>query len=385
MHEKILHLNSYFIDNKLYALLYNELSNRISQKVFIPIKTNRKPSNQNLVNTNVKLVFARLIMPNMKVFYRRKINTLKRYVIENKLYERIDFIHAHNLFTDGAIAFELFKEYEIPYIVAIRLTDIFSQYRFMFHRRKLIHKVLLNSKQVIFISEMSKDSFFKMLPDYVKTNISRKSCLIPNGIDNFWLNNKYQKKSGGLNINEVKLLFVGRIIKIKNIESILKVVELLISDGIKTKLTIIGGVHQTEVKYGNIMIEKLHQLDCVNYLGEIQSREKLMIKFRENDIFIMPSFKELFGVVYVEALSQGLPIIYSQNRGIDGIIEDSLVGYKVNPFDICDIKNKVKKIISNYEIIISNISEVANNFDWKNISNRYMQLYNEQACHRIEI
>ena len=56
----------------------------------------------------------------------------------------------------------------------------------------------------------------------------------------------------------------------------------------------------------------------------------------------MPSFPETFGLVYVEAMSQGLPIIYTKGQGIDGYFEDGKVGYPVNTKDSNDIVKKLR-------------------------------------------
>jgi glycosyltransferase involved in cell wall biosynthesis len=58
-------------------------------------------------------------------------------------------------------------------------------------------------------------------------------------------------------------------------------------------------------------------------------KEKLLNNYRNSDIFIMPSYNETFGLVYIEAMSQGLPIIYTQNEGVDGYFKEGSVGYSV--------------------------------------------------------
>ena len=70
-------------------------------------------------------------------------------------------------------------------------------------------------------------------------------------------------------------------------------------------------------------------------------------------IFILPSIHETFGLVYAEALSQGLPIIYTRGQGFDGHFEEGEVGYSVDCYDYEEISNKVLEIITKYETISS--------------------------------
>ena len=50
-----------------------------------------------------------------------------------------------------------------------------------------------------------------------------------------------------------------------------------------------------------------------------------------NDLFIMPSLNETFGLVFIEALTQNLPIIYTIHEGVYGYFEDNKYGVAVNP------------------------------------------------------
>jgi glycosyltransferase involved in cell wall biosynthesis len=53
--------------------------------------------------------------------------------------------------------------------------------------------------------------------------------------------------------------------------------------------------------------------------------------YRANDIFVMPSFTESFGLVYAEAISQGLPVVYSIGQGFDRQFPEGEVGYHADP------------------------------------------------------
>ena len=88
----------------------------------------------------------------------------------------------------------------------------------------------------------------------------------------------------------------------------------------------------------------------------------------------MPSIHETFGLVYIEALSQGMKVLFSKNEGIDGVF-DKKVGEAVNPLKVDDITKALRKLIkepSKYDTLSKN--EIMQ-FDWTNIAKVYKDMY----------
>lgn len=70
----------------------------------------------------------------------------------------------------------------------------------------------------------------------------------------------------------------------------------------------------------------------------------------------MPSFTESFGLVYAEAMSQGLPVIYSKGQGFDGQFAEGVVGYHVDahdPEELCENIIKMTAEQSTFYYIVS--------------------------------
>ena len=90
----------------------------------------------------------------------------------------------------------------------------------------------------------------------------------------------------------------------------------------------------------------------------------------------MPSLTETFGLVYIEALSQGLPIIYTKGQGIDGFYKEGYVGFHVDPYNVNDIVKKIIMIDSDYDTLSDNIKKLPlDAFEWNNIAKRYTDYY----------
>lgn len=89
----------------------------------------------------------------------------------------------------------------------------------------------------------------------------------------------------------------------------------------------------------------------------------------------MPSRYETFGLVYIEALSQGLPIIYTLGQGVSGYFEDGTVGYGVKPNNIGDIAEKIELIMNNFDSMSLDAPKFAQAFSWDSISKEYICIY----------
>jgi len=89
----------------------------------------------------------------------------------------------------------------------------------------------------------------------------------------------------------------------------------------------------------------------------------------------MPSFKESFGRVYAEAMTQGMPVIYTRGQGFDGTFPDGTVGYGVKADDADEIESDVGKIIDHYREISRSCIDNCRIFNWNDISERLERLY----------
>lgn len=295
---------------------------------------------------------------------KRIINAIERQVEENKP----DLLHAHFLFTNGYACMRIGHKHKIPYIVAVRNTDLNVFFKHMFFLRNTGIEVLLNAEKIVFISSSYKNSILsKYIPQKYKDEINEKSIVIPNGIDKFWLINATLKN----NIDkEIHLLTVGSINRNKNQLTVVKAAELLISKGYKVRYTVIGKVED------KVIHKELMKRNFVVYI-ENQPKEKLINYYRKSNIFVMPSKTETFGLVYAEAMSQGLPVIYTRGQGFDNQFDEGEVGYSVNFSSIEEIACRTIDIIHNYKEMSKNCLEKVDKFNWDKITNKYIELYKE--------
>lgn len=364
---KVLHINSYYNVSVFYKNLYDkQVQNGLDIEVFVPVSNANSITSREMGNyTNVSVNHCEY---DRYLFHLKHFKILKDI---NKNYNMEDFsiIHAHSLFSNGYIAMKLKKRFKIPYIVAIRNTDVNVFFKKMPHLRKLGIKILKEASQIIFISSSYRDYVIEeYVPDELKQELCLKALVIPNGIDDYWLKNSNVKTK--VPSNKIKILYIGEINKNKNITTTIKALDVLKDNGYDITFTVVGRV--IDEKIFNELLKKAY----INYIKP-QPKEQLIDIYIENDIFVMPSIKETFGLVYAEAMSQGLPVIYSKHQGFDKQFNEGEVGYSVTSKSEKDIADMILKILSNYSLISKNANLLVKKFDWNPISESYKNLYND--------
>lgn len=361
----ILHINSYYIGGKFYKNLYECQDENNNLIVYVPTSSYEKfdfdYGNYTTISRNHNK-YDRVI------FCVKHGKILNDFIVKMEG-KNVDFIHAHSLFSNGYIAYKYKKIKNIPYIVAVRNTDVNVFFKKMLHMKKLGVEIMKESSAIIFISEpYKKEVFDKYVPNQLKESLYKKSYVIPNGIDDFWINNK---KSKVLNKNNnINLVYVGEINKNKNVLTTVEAIKKMILKGYKVEFTIIGKI--SDVKIYN----QINKFEFVNYLG-VKTKEEILEIYKKQDIFVMPSIHETFGLVYAEAMSQGLPIIYTRGQGFDGQFLDGEVGYAVDCNDPNDIVNKILEIYKCYDEMSSNCSRKCKHFNWKQLKKSYEEIYNK--------
>ncbi|MCM3399458.1 glycosyltransferase family 4 protein [Oceanobacillus profundus] len=363
---KILHVNSYYYGSKFYKNLYDrQVENGLNIDVYVPVS-----SAENLVEFKLGdyTTFSATYQKYDRLFFHLKHNKILRDIVEKYNISEFSLMHAHSLFSNGYVSMKLSQKYNLPYIVAVRDTDVNLFFRKMPHLRKLGIDILKRAKKIVFLSKGYKEEVIEnYVPNKLKESIYKKTAIIPNGIDNYWFDNIGVEKKTPSNF-ELKLLCVGVINKRKNISTTIKAIEILQKKGYNIKFTAVGKIEDNEI------FSEIKDLPYLNYISQ-QSREGLKDIYQKNDIFVLPSITETFGLVYPEAMSQGLPIIYSKGQGFDRQFENGEVGYTVCSTSATDIANEIQNVLVNYDKLSRNCIEKVNNFRWDSIEEQYTALY----------
>lgn len=365
----IFHLSTDFQFQSLYRNLTKGLSkNGYEQTVYIQSR-GVKEDNISLDYPNVNIVISSVYKKWMKFFFSTRITKIFQDISNRGFDYRNTIVMAYFLLTDGAVALRLYKKLGVPYIVSIRNTDVNFYLKYFPWLKKLAREILINSKKVVFPSPAYIELTKKYLgANFYKKEIEHKVELIGNIIDKNWFSKKYEEKTYQ---TPLKLIYVGEFSKNKRINKIIKSVEIL-SSKLHVELTLVGN-YGDDCK--NISYLSTKSFASIKIINKVDNVERLIEIVDDHDIFIMPSKTETFGMVYVEAMSRGLPIIYTKGQGIDGYFSEGLVGYGVNEPLAENIVNNIERILLNYKKLSSEARLQSLNFTRDKILKKYINMF----------
>lgn len=303
-----------------------------------------------------------------EMHYKRLADKLIRHYIDR--FGNPDFIHAHFAIWPGVIAYNLSKKYNIPYFLTEHSTA-YSRNHIKPKYKYLLKKALDNALCVVCVSEGLKKSVKKYSINEnfeVVGNIVKTDFFLPQE-NNF---------SG----DDYRIFSLGYLTEKKGFDLLIRAFGNLINKNSfnqKVKL-IIGGSGPEKENLEKIILEYKIQ-DSVVLLGElnqVEVKEQLQIA----NIFALASRHETFGIVFIEAMSCGLPVIATKTDGPIEFVNEN-VGYLV---DIDDIENLEKAIVDavnrkDYwkgkannirKFTIANFSEIEFSKKMENLYSRYL-------------
>lgn len=360
---RVLHLANNYLRNALYGLLFESLRKLgIDNSIFVPVK-----SSQPKVDKEKLYIYPCFHTIDRALFYTKQKKIFKG-IVERYESERFCLLHAHTLFSAGYAAMKWKHRTGTPYIVAVRSTDKNTFFHYMPHLRAVGVRVMREADAVVFLSDAYMKAVINTyVPQEYRTEIETKARVIPNGISDVFLLDR-ARPHRLLAERTVRLIYVGEVSRNKNLDTTIAAAKKLIQEGWNICVQVVGEVKCR--KYRKL----IETTEWVSYHKKAP-QEVVKQYLRQADLFVMPSHKETFGLVYAEAMSQGLPVLYTRGEGFDGHFPDGTVGYAVDDRSCDDVAEKIKLAMENYDVLATNAYENATKFSWDSIAENYQMLY----------
>ncbi len=232
----------------------------------------------------------------------------------------------------------------------------------------------------IFLKIVLKNATKIVVPskDYVDL-ISRKYSVsdtkiyqVPNGVDR----NPIKIPSAKLH-TPIRLLYVGRFTKEKNIPLLIRSLQILLETRhLNIELHLVG--EGEELKNIKRYIKSLNLENRVLLHGVLQGN-KLIEKYKNSDIFVLTSSSESFGLVLLEAMASGLPIVSSNIPGVRNIINNGETGLLVT-LTPENISSAIENIISDSKLrekLIEKGLDEVKKYNWNKIISKFEWIYKE--------
>ncbi|MEP7287358.1 MAG: glycosyltransferase [Chloroflexota bacterium] len=195
------------------------------------------------------------------------------------------------------------------------------------------------------------------------------------------------KRAIWLHPDQKLLLFVGRLEPLKGIDMIFKAMAIIKSDAPQLvdnlSLAIIGGDPDPTTDDSQEM-ERLKALRTEMGLGELvvflgaKDQDTLNYYYSASEALIMPSDYESFGMVALEAMASGTPVIASEVGGLAYLVRDGYNGYHVPVRDPQALAAKIRVILEQPETrqqLGNNAREVAQEYAWPRIADRLLDIF----------
>ena len=240
--------------------------------------------------------------------------------------------------------------------------------------KKLVYEG--NCKKFIAVSSLTKDIFlqeYKITPD--------KVAVINPGVDlsDYPLHDKDSvrnsiRKELGIDFNEPVILFASMNFEIKGLDDILISLAKLKAQDKRFKLIVVG---KGNIKKYAKMAEEAQIISDVIFTGPI-SKENLIKMYLAGDIYIMLSKFDTFGMVVLEAMAAGLPVIISNNVGAKDLVQEGENGFIIsNTSDSDYIAAKIDLLLD--ENIRRPLAEAAYQTaaqnTWNDVTKKYAAIY----------
>tara|TARA_B110000879_G_scaffold183837_1_gene242923 strand:- start:1018 stop:2139 length:1122 start_codon:yes stop_codon:yes gene_type:complete len=365
---KIIHICNDYSKQALYKSLFLALSrNNIRQEIYVPVRSESEVGKN--LDANLMITQSHILEPIDRIMFRKKIRKVHNDFIKNiKEFSPRDIIHAHFLYSDGAVALSLKKAFQIKYIVAVRNTDLNYFFKLRPDLYFLMISILKEAEKVIFLNHGYKNRLLNHLPYKERAKLKGKFLVIPNGINDSWLNPVDQNKKFS---KTIKLLYVGDFSKNKNVIFIIKAFIKMQHMGFDVSLRLAGGGGSDHNKIMKLISQ---QSDSCEYIGRVDIPE-LKKLYGSSDILVVPSKYETFGMVFIEALSQGCKVIYTEGEAISGLINDKSIAVGLTKINTSEIVKSIIKLHESKKGSRKSCINAAQKFSLTRLSREYLKLY----------
>ena len=288
-----------------------------------------------------------------------------------------DIVHSHTLAFDGLAGAALAKTYNVPHVASVRGESDFKVVRKLPHLRAKVRQIYRDAAHVFYVSAWAREEMEQRLcarsertdrlPNITKGTFGTRDADAP-------VTGAVSARTADQPLRVITVLRLDAWEK-KRLHVLLNAVAS--RPDLNIELEIVGGGRapgiDDQIKG---LIDAAGIADKVSMSGQVTQSE-VVAKMRDADIFALVSVNETFGMVYVEALASGIPVVFTRGTGIDGYIAHGKVGLGVPSDDAEALANAIEEIATSLPVFRTNVAaaqdELQKMFLPANISQTYQQ------------
>lgn len=297
--------------------------------------------------------------------WRRYLGALRRAVGPAP-----DLIHAHLAYPDGLAAVEHGRKINRPVVISVHGHDVREIPEARPQWRALVAQALAGAELVIASSGDVRERVRELgVPD---------ECIraIPQGVDCSLFRESTERKPG---VDGWRLLYVGRFDPRKGVGVLLEAMHEIRRQRADVRLRLVGGspVSGTAADFAD---EVRGLEDCVEFVDE-RPHEEIPALMAAADLFVLPSFYDSFGIVLVEAMACGVPVVATRCGGPEDIVVAGM-GELVAVGDAGDLARGILAVVEGYgEYDRAGIRRrVVERYDYRGVAERIYGVYEEAVA-----
>ncbi|MBO9714537.1 glycosyltransferase [Sphingomonas sp.] len=239
-------------------------------------------------------------------------------------------VHAHKLTFEGLAGYYVARHFGVPLLVSLRGEVETKVFRFKPQLRPFLRKVSRRAAALYFVSAWFRDEFRRHVP-----GLETRERLLPNIVRNI---------APVIDVQPANDRFVTVLDlntwKRKGVTWLLEGFALALAREPSLKLDLIGGGSEESVGLVRKLIEERKLGEAVSLLGPMPNAQ-VLARLPAYRALLLPSVNETFGMVFVEALFAGIPVLFTEGTAIDGYLGGLDVGRTVPPRDASAIADAI--------------------------------------------
>ncbi|AKB76148.1 Glycosyltransferase [Methanosarcina lacustris Z-7289] len=251
-----------------------------------------------------------------------------------------------------------------PYVIWGQGSDVYIPDKFT----KFISKIVLKNASIVIA--LSEDMKRKMNTIYKREDI----VILPNGIELDKFKGLSSRKQNNDKTKKT-IIFVGTLRPVKGIEYLIKAMNSIHEQLPNTDLLIVGDGPDREKM--ETLVQELNLQDCIHFVGKV-SNEEIPEYMAQADLFALPSLSEGFGIVNIEAMAAGLPIVTTNVGGLPEIVINGENGFLVEPKNPEALAETILLILSDNDLkarISMNNQMKAEQYSWDIVVKNLISIY----------
>ena len=211
-------------------------------------------------------------------------------------------------------------------------------------------------------------------------------AIIPNGIDVQEFSGPSVTPIDKFMDGRPNILFVGRMEKRKGFRYLMRAFPYIV-DAVPDARLIVAGAFEKEDKEPFVRYARMHGLSSIRFVGRV-SEEELPRYYKTCDVFCAPSTGfESFGIVLLEAMAAGKPIVASNIRGYRSVMEDGQEGLLVEPENERAIAEAIIRLLRDPQLrqeMGQRGQRKAIRYDWPLVARQVLDVYEELIKQKAE-